>query len=74
MVTYWRYFHGLIYLALFVGVVHANLRGVDFLNIYVQISFDGLFAAALIAFGLKRWQFYRIKARVKKLAAERGKM
>jgi hypothetical protein len=52
-----------MYLALFVGVVHANLRGIDFQNIYVKIIYDELFTAALVAFGLKRWQFYRLKAR-----------
>jgi len=66
IVTYWRYFHELMYLALFIGVVHANLRGIDFQNIYLVFIFDGLFAAALIAFALKRWQFYRIRARVHK--------
>jgi predicted ferric reductase len=66
IVTYWRYFHELMYLALFVGVVHANLRGIDFQNIYLVFIFDGLFAAALIAFALKRWQFYRIRAGVHK--------
>jgi hypothetical protein len=35
-----------------------------------MIVYDGLFAAALVAFGLKRWQFYQIKARVKKASAK----
>ena len=55
-----------MYLALFIGVIHANLRGTDFQNIYIQIAFDAIFASALFAFGLKRLQFYRIKSRVKK--------
>jgi len=64
--SYWRPFHALMYLALFVGIIHANLIGIDFGNLYIKIIFDGLFATALAAFVLKRWQFYRIKAKVKK--------
>jgi len=67
IVAYWRPFHMLMYLALFIGVVHANLRGNDFQNIYLAIIYDALFAAALAAFVLKRWQFYRIKMRAKKI-------
>jgi DMSO/TMAO reductase YedYZ heme-binding membrane subunit len=61
---YWRPFHMLIYLALFVGVVHANLRGTNFQSLSIQIIYDSLFAAALAAFVLKRRQFYRIKRKV----------
>jgi methionine sulfoxide reductase heme-binding subunit len=67
IVAYWRPFHMLMYLALFIGIVHANLRGTDFQNIYLAIIYDALFAAALSAFVLKRWQFYRIKMRAKKI-------
>ena len=55
----------LMYVALFIGIVHANLRGTDFQNLYITIIFDALFAAALGAFVLKRWQFYRIRAKVR---------
>lgn len=65
--AYWRYFHAFMYVALFFGVVHANLRGMDFSNVYLMIIYDGLFAAVLVAFVLKRLQFYRIKSRRKKL-------
>ena len=61
---YWKPFHMLMYLALFVGVVHANLRGTNFQSLSIQVIYDSLFAAALAAFVLKRWQFYRIKNRV----------
>jgi DMSO/TMAO reductase YedYZ heme-binding membrane subunit len=61
---YWRPFHMLMYLALFIGVVHANLRGTNFQSLTIQIIYDSLFVAALAAFVLKRWQFYRIKTRV----------
>jgi hypothetical protein len=64
--TVWRPFHMLMYLALFIGVIHANLRGIDFGNIYIQIVFDALFALAIFAFVLKRVQFYRIKQRAKR--------
>ena len=66
IVAYWRPFHMLMYLALFIGVVHANLQGTDFQNLYITIIYDALFAGALAAFVLKRWQFYRIKARANK--------
>jgi len=48
------------------GVIHANLRGIDFGNIFIKIVFDVLFVLALLAFGLKRWQFYRIRQRARR--------
>jgi DMSO/TMAO reductase YedYZ heme-binding membrane subunit len=68
--AFWRPLHAIMYLALFIGVVHANLRGTDFPNIFFQIIYDGLFTATLVAFGLKRWQFYRIKIRKSKLTSQ----
>ena len=62
-VAYWRPFHALMYVALFFGVVHANLWGMDFQNIYLTIIYDGLFAGVLVAFVLKRWQLHKMKAR-----------
>jgi DMSO/TMAO reductase YedYZ heme-binding membrane subunit len=64
--SYWRVFHALMYVALFFGIVHANLLGTDFENIAVLIIFNGLFVAVLAAFVWKRWQFYRMKTRRKK--------
>ncbi len=72
IMAYWRAFHALMYLALFVGVVHANLIRVDFQNLAIKLVFDGLFGAALVAFGLKRLQYYRLKTRIKKLAASKA--
>ncbi len=66
IMTSWRPFHMLIYLALFIGVIHANYRGTDFQSVYIQIIYDALFAGALIAFCLKRIQFYRVKLRSNK--------
>ncbi len=64
--AYWRTLHALMYVAIFFGVIHANLSGTDFLqNILVRVVFNALFAAALVAFGLKRLQIYRLKARKK---------
>ncbi len=65
MLRYWRWFHALMYVALFFGVVHANLSGTDFGNLAILLVFNGLFAATLVAFVLKRWQFYRIKVKAK---------
>lgn len=66
IMVYWRYFHALMYVALFFGVVHANLWGLDFKNGFIILVYDGLFVAALAAFILKRWQFYQIKRRKNK--------
>ena len=67
VVAYWRPFHALMYLALFFAVIHANLAGYDFQNVYLMIIYDGLFVAVIFAFVLKRLQFYKIKAQRKKM-------
>jgi methionine sulfoxide reductase heme-binding subunit len=65
--SYWRPFHALMYLALFFGIVHANLLGTDFLqNIFIMITFNALFVASIAVFILKRWQLYKIGKRRKK--------
>jgi hypothetical protein len=66
IMAYWRPFHMLMYVALFIGLIHANLRGSSFQYLYIAIIYDALFAGALAAFILKRWQFYRIKVRINK--------
>ncbi len=64
--AYWRPLHALMYVALFFGIVHANLSGTDLVqNIFVTVAFNVLFVAAIAAFALKRWQMYRIKQRKK---------
>ncbi len=68
MVNYWRYFHMLMYLALFFGVVHANLFGVDLQTIALQVVYIGLFAATVFAFALKRWQFHQLRVKMKNYA------
>ena len=68
--VHWRIFHALMYVALFFGVVHATLSGIDFQNVYLTVVYDGLFGAVLVSFGLKRWQFHQLKARMKKYSAK----
>jgi DMSO/TMAO reductase YedYZ heme-binding membrane subunit len=61
--NYWRPVHALMYIVLFFGIVHANLIGTDFQNIGILIIFNLLFAAAIVAFILKRLQQYQLKKR-----------
>lgn len=70
IVAYWRPFHALMYVALFFGVVHGNLLSFDLQNLGFKIVYDALFVAAVAAFGLKRWQFHRIKSQKKKYALQ----
>jgi DMSO/TMAO reductase YedYZ heme-binding membrane subunit len=69
VVAYWRPFHALMYVALLFGVVHANLAGMNLQSIYLKVVYDRLFVSAVVAFGLKRLQFYRIQSRRKQLAS-----
>jgi DMSO/TMAO reductase YedYZ heme-binding membrane subunit len=72
IVAYWRPIHMLMYLALFFGVVHANLLGQDLIgNIAIRVVYNVLFATVLFAFVLKRWQFYNIRQRMKQYALKR---
>lgn len=64
----WRLIHVLMYLALFFGIVHANLIGTDFQNIVITFIYDALFAGVIGAFALKRLQQYRIRNRAKMTA------
>lgn len=50
----WRLFHALMYVALFFGVVHGNLSGTDFQNLFVAVAFNTLFLVSLVTFALKR--------------------
>ena len=59
--AYWRPIHALMYVALFFGILHANLIGTDFENLYILITLNALFAASLAAFVIKRYQTYRLK-------------
>jgi predicted ferric reductase len=72
IVAYWRPIHMLMYLALFFGIVHANLLGQDLNgNLAIRIIYDALFVAVIIAFVLKRWQFYKIRQRMNVVARKK---
>lgn len=71
--AYWRFFHALMYVALFFGLVHGNLSGRDFGNIGIAVAFNVLFVVVLAAFVWKRWQLYKTKANSKKRLAESSK-
>jgi methionine sulfoxide reductase heme-binding subunit len=69
--AYWRPFHALMYVALFFGIIHADLSGRDFINSpLIFVVFNGLFAATIVAFVLKRLQFYNMKNKRKQLSAQ----
>jgi predicted ferric reductase len=65
---FWRLMHALIYIALFFGIVHANLLGTDFQNIAITLIYDSLFALVILTFGLKRLQLYRFRSARKKVS------
>jgi hypothetical protein len=55
-----------MYVALFFGIIHADLSGRDLLNNpAIFVAFNALFGSVLVAFGLKRLQLYRLKAKRK---------
>ncbi|MBP2144993.1 putative ferric reductase [Methanofollis sp. W23] len=51
----WRPFHMLMYAALFLIVVHANLIGTDFGDPIVRVVVNGAFVGVLGGFVVKRW-------------------
>jgi hypothetical protein len=55
-----------MYVALFFGILHANLIGTDFENLFILITFNALFAISIAAFILKRYQTYSLKQKLKK--------
>ncbi|MCX8153146.1 MAG: hypothetical protein N3E52_01780 [Candidatus Bathyarchaeota archaeon] len=57
----WRIFHGLMYIVLLFGIVHANLVGTDFQNAGILTIFNVLFLAVLAGFVLKRYRNYQQK-------------
>lgn len=56
MKKHWRYIHGLMYIVLFLAIVHANLLGTDFDNPAMRLLFDLLFASSISAFVIRRFQ------------------
>jgi DMSO/TMAO reductase YedYZ heme-binding membrane subunit len=70
-VTHWRPFHMLIYVALFFGIVHANLLGQSFRGSIVIVAiYDVLFAASMGVFIFKRYQNYRLRKRIREKSLE----
>jgi len=65
MQTYWRSIHAMMYVVLFLGIVHANLIGTDFQNPVINTLFNLLFAASIAAFALKRIQRHQLKKRLR---------
>ncbi len=53
---YWRWVHGLMYVALLFAVVHGNLIGTDFQNPIIWVLFNTLFVLVVAAFVVRRWQ------------------
>jgi predicted ferric reductase len=54
--TVWRPLHALMYVVLLLAIIHGNLIGTDFQSAFIFVLFNGLFAANVGAFLLKRWQ------------------
>ncbi|UCE95872.1 MAG: hypothetical protein JSV51_09265 [Candidatus Bathyarchaeota archaeon] len=64
---HWRLLHMLMYIVLFLGIVHANLIGTDFQNIGIQILFNLLFVTSLVTFILKRYRNYVSRKRIRSM-------
>jgi hypothetical protein len=63
MKNLWRPIHGLTYLALFFGIIHANLLGTDMNGIIgLRIFYIILFGIVITAFVLKRRQQSQMKS------------
>jgi len=63
---YWRIFHILNYVALLFAYVHGVLIGTDFQNLGILIIFTVMLIISFGSFGLKRYQTYRRKQKIKK--------
>ncbi|RXE55261.1 hypothetical protein ABH15_10785 [Methanoculleus taiwanensis] len=53
---YWRWVHGLMYVALVLAVVHGNLIGTDFQSPIVRWTINTLFVLTIATFVIRRWQ------------------
>jgi predicted ferric reductase len=62
----WRVFHVLNYIALFFVYIHGLLIGTDFENFGILIIFTTMLVISIGVFGLKRYQIYRRKQKIKK--------
>jgi len=61
--AYWRAVHGLVWVALILGIIHGNLIGIDFTNPVIFVIFNGLAVVAGGALVLKRVQRRAIAAK-----------
>ncbi|QYZ78017.1 hypothetical protein E2N92_00520 [Methanofollis formosanus] len=59
--TSWRPFHMLMYAALFLIVVHANLIGTDLGDPVVRVVVNGAFVVVVGAFVVKRWRRRKVR-------------
>lgn len=66
MKKYWRFFHYLNYVALIFAYVHGVLIGTDFQNLGIFILFTVMLVISIGTFGLKRYQTYQRKQKLKK--------
>ncbi|TFG03706.1 MAG: hypothetical protein EU542_01270 [Promethearchaeota archaeon] len=62
---YWRLFHFLNYIALIFAYVHGVLIGTDFQNLGIFILFTAMLVISIGVFGLKRYQSYQRKQKLK---------
>jgi DMSO/TMAO reductase YedYZ heme-binding membrane subunit len=68
--NYWRPIHGLMYLGLLFGIVHANMIGTNLIeNWGVQIFYIALFVMVIMALILKRYQHIQLKKKRKEIKA-----
>ncbi len=58
---HWKPFHTLMYIVLFLGIIHANLLGSNFQNVGIAAIYDILFVASMAGLALKRYQNYKIR-------------
>lgn len=68
---YWRIFHALIYVVLFLGIVHANLLGEDLANLGIKITLDAIFAASMAGLVYKRYRNYAVRQKYRRLSENR---
>jgi hypothetical protein len=67
---YWRVFHILNYIALVFAYIHGVLIGTDFQNLGILIIFTAMLIVSFGSFGLKRYQTYKRKEKLKKRQQE----
>jgi len=64
---YWRIIHAFMYIALFFGIIHANLLGGDLQNPIVRTILNLLFITSIATFSLKRYQQIKQNRMIKRI-------